>query len=148
MTPQPPSPAGNRRIFWPAALIGWGLIGVGVAGVLGNTRDTHPLGFGRLFAGLLLIHDGLFAPLVLGFGLVAGRLVPRRARAVVQGSLIASGLVVLFSWPFLRDYGSRGTNKSALPLDYGRGVLILLAVIWGTGAVLAIRRLLARRGAS
>src|SRR5437879_7792604 len=55
---------GNRRIFWPSVLVGWGLISVGIVGLLGNTRDTHPANFARLFAGVLLLHDALLAPLV------------------------------------------------------------------------------------
>ena len=131
---------GNRRVFWPAVFVGWGLIGLGTAGLLGNTKDTHPVGFARLFAGVILLHDALLAPVVFGVGLLVGRLVPRRVRAAVQGGLIATGLVVLFSWPLVRGYGSRGTNRSALPLDYGRGLLIVLATIWLTAGIVTVAR--------
>jgi len=45
------------------------------------------------------------------------------------------------SWPLVRGYGSRGTNKTALPLNYGRGLLLLVAVVWLVVGVVAFRRL-------
>jgi len=79
--------------------------------------------------GAALAHDALIAPLVCLFAAVAVARIPTRYRRAVQGGLFAAAVVTLFAFPLLRGYGKRDDVPSALPLDYGRGLVIVLTVI-------------------
>jgi hypothetical protein len=95
---------------------------------------------------LAVAHDLVVAPLVIVAGWAVARAVPASARAPVQAALVASALVALFAFPFVRGYGRVSTNPSILPRDYGSGALAVLAAVWAAAAVaLAMRRLRGRR---
>ncbi|MFE8938480.1 hypothetical protein ACFYNX_13400 [Streptomyces sp. NPDC007872] len=82
-------------------------------------------------AGALVVHDGLLAPLVLAVGLlIAGR----SERGLWRGALVIAGSVVLVTLPLLLRPGPP-PNPSALPLPYGRNLVIVLAAV-AVGAVL------------
>ena len=51
-------------------------------------------------------------------------------------------------WPFVRRYGEVPTNPSALPNDYTRGLLIVLAAVWLVAVALLVHagRSIRRRG--
>lgn len=123
--------------FWVSAAAGWALMAFGIRGLLHEHLATNPTGFGRLLVGAALVHDLLVAPLIFGVGLLVGRLVPASVRSVVQGGLICSGLVTLYAFPFVRGYGRAPTNPSALPGNYGRGLVVVLLAIWAVTGVLA-----------
>lgn len=90
-------------------------------------------------AGAIVLHDGIIAPLVLGVGLLLAA-VP--ARGTVRGALVVAGCLTMIALPPLLRPGAP-TNPSALPLDYLRNwLLVLAAVAVATGAVLAVRWLL------
>ncbi len=131
-------------LFWVGVVVGWALIAAGVAGLFREHLATNPSGFARVFLGAAVVHDALVAPVVCAAGVVLARLLRPPFRGVVQGALVATVLVLLYTWPFVRGYGRAATNPTALPLNYGRGVVVLLAVVWLTaGAVLVWLR---RRG--
>ncbi|MYV65791.1 hypothetical protein GT043_07540 [Streptomyces sp. SID2131] len=82
-------------------------------------------------AGALVVHDGLLAPLVLAVGLlIAGR----SERGLWRGALVIAGSVALVTLPLLLRPGPP-PNPSALPLPYGRNLVIVLAAV-AVGAVL------------
>ncbi|MET7718055.1 hypothetical protein [Streptomyces sp. NPDC005407] len=90
-------------------------------------------------AGAIVLHDGIIAPLVLGVGLLLAA-VP--ARGTVRGALVVAGCLTMIALPPLLRPGAP-TNPSALPLDYLRNwLLVLAAVAVVTGVVLAVRWLL------
>jgi hypothetical protein len=120
----------RSRWFWPALLAGWGLIAIGIVGLFSQRDRTQPFQLVRYVIGFLLVHDLVVAPLVIAAGWLVTRFVPAIARAPLRAALALSALVVAFSWPLLRRYGERATNDSALPLDYGRTVPVVLAVVW------------------
>jgi hypothetical protein len=45
----------------------------------------------------------------------------------------------------VRRLGARESNDSALPLDYGRNLVVVLAVVWVGAALVVAGRLLSRR---
>lgn len=106
------------------------VVAYGVVGLLMNAHRTQPDQWVRWFVGSLVAHDLVLAPLVFGSGAVVVRSVPARWRAAVQAALIASGVVVVASWPFLRGYGRRADNPSVLPNDYAAGLAAVLAIVW------------------
>ena len=100
--------------------------------------DTRPGQLARFFVGGALIHDVLFAPLVLLAGVAVSRLAPRRWRAYVQAALLVSGVLVLFTLPEVRDYARVLHNPTSLPHNYTVNLLVVVAVVWLVTTGLAI----------
>lgn len=117
-------------LFWTSAAAGWALIAWGVRGALHHRIDTRPGQLARFFVGGALIHDLLFAPLVLLAGVAVGHLAPRRWRAYVQAALLVSGLLVLFTLPEVRDYARILHNPTSLPHNYTANLLWVVGVVW------------------
>lgn len=133
-------------LFWTGLLVGWAVMGFGAVGISNSVwLKDRPAKLATWVLGGLVVHDALIASLVTGAGLFLAWVLPRWLRGPVAGAAALSGLVVLFSYPLLRGFGRRESNTSILPLDYGRNVAIVLALIWLTaGTVVAVR--LVRRG--
>ena len=143
-----PPAAGDERSRWfvPALVVGWVIIGMALVGMVRDTSRTKPTELVRYVLGFALLHDLVVAPLVVLVGWLLTRFVPSVARGPVRGALALSALVAVFSWPLLRRYGEHATNNSALPLDYGRTVPIVLAAIWAVAlTIIAVRIVIARR---
>ena len=133
-----PRPAGAR--FWITAAAGWAVIGWGLYGIVSNSVDTRPANLAKFVVGGALLHDLLVAPLAILAGVLVVRAVPRRARGPVQAGLIVSAVVTLLSWPLVRAYGLAANNPTSLPHNYGRNLLVILAVVWVLAAgVVAVR---------
>ncbi|MET3984529.1 hypothetical protein [Streptomyces sp. PvR034] len=83
--------------------------------------------------GGLVLHDAVIAPLVLAVGLLlaAGARAARwsaGARGIVRAALLTAGALVLVTLPLLLRPGAP-PNPSALPLPYGRNLLIVLGAV-------------------
>ncbi|HEX3540126.1 MAG TPA: hypothetical protein VHT75_06725 [Acidimicrobiales bacterium] len=137
----------NRRrgpLFWASAVAGWAIIGWGVRGALIHHLDTKPPDLVRFFLAGDIIHDLIFAPVVLGAGVAVAWLVRGRWRAPVQAFLIIAGCAALFAWPEIRDYARVNHNPSSLPHNYTANLLVVAgAVLLG---VLVVTWLHRRRG--
>jgi hypothetical protein len=132
-----------KRWFLYAA--GTGLAGYGTYGLLTADRSA-PLAWARFAALVVVANDGLLAPLVIAAGALLVRAVPGASRAYVQSGLFISGAVTLLALPFLLGFGRSPDLPSALPLDYGQGLVITLVAVWlGVGAVAAGHRFTAGR---
>lgn len=127
--------------FWLSAAAGWALIAVGVRGILLNHVDTRPSELARFVAGGAVIHDLVVAPLVIAVGAAVVRVVRGRARAVVQGALVVTAVVGLFSWPLVRGYGLALGNPTSLPHNYAANLAVVLGVVWAAAGLLLLRRL-------
>ena len=132
--------AKGGALFWLSAVAGWVVIAVGVRGIVQNSLDTRPGNLARFVVGGALLHDLVVAPLVIVVAVGVGRAVPRRARAVVQGALVVSAVVALFSYPLVRAYGLAANNPTSLPHDYATNLLVVLGVVWAAAAVLVLAR--------
>jgi len=120
----------RSRLFWGGLIVGWAMIGYGVRGVFVDSAATRPTDLARWVVGAALVHDALIAPLAFGIGWLVTRALPRRIANPVKAGLGASAVLIVFSWGLVRGYGRRATVPSALPLDYGRNLVLGLAVIW------------------
>lgn len=133
-------PGGGRSAwFWPLAAVGAATVAVGVNGVLDDARLTEPAELARWVLGGLLVHDLVVVPLAFAVALAAARLVPAVVRPVVHGGLVVAVSLTIVAWPFLRGYGLRPSNPSALPRDYAEGLLLALAAVAAVTALLALR---------
>jgi hypothetical protein len=135
-------PQRRGPLFWVSAAAGWALILWGVRGALHHHIDTRPSELARFFIGSALIHDLIFAPVVLGLGVLVTRLVRGRWRAPVQAALLISGCAALFAWPEVRDYARVNHNPTSLPHNYTANLLVVVAAVWVAAivAMLAWRR--------
>ncbi|GAA3231166.1 hypothetical protein [Actinocorallia longicatena] len=122
------------------ALAGVAVIGYGLYGLLDDPYIGDPLDIAIWAGSGVVIHDGLWLPLVCLVGAFAVR------GPVLRGGLIIAASLTVVALPaVLREDDDQG-NPTLLPLHYQRNLLILLAcVALGTGAAWTFRRLRARR---
>lgn len=143
---------GRKRpgvLFWVSAVAGWAIIAVGLRGIFQNSLDTRPANLAKFVVGGALLHDLVFAPLVLIAAVILAKVVPGRARATVQGALLVSGVLALFSYPLVRAYGLAANNPTSLPHNYATNLAVVLGLVWGAATlivILQIRRTGARGG--
>jgi len=128
-------------LFWASAAAGWAVIAWGLRGIFVHSFDTRPSNLARFVVGGALLHDLLVAPLVVLAGVLFARTVPRRARAVVQGTLAITAIVALFSYPTVRAYGLATHNPTSLPHNYTANLLVVLGVVWAVAAGAVVVRM-------
>lgn len=138
----PPADTTSTRGLVVGLVAGLPVIAYGVRGALVDAADTHPADLARWVVGAALVHDLLFAPLLLGLGIVLARLVTDDAtRWVLRAGLIVSGSLALVAWPLVRGYGQTDAVPSLLPRDYTRGLVVYLVATWvAVATVLLVRR--------
>lgn len=90
---------------------------------------------------VLIVHDGLLLPLVIGAGALIGWIFPPGLRTPVRVAAVLGLAVTVVAIPLVLGHGRVADNPSVLPLHYGRGLLAVYAVIGATtAAVIAVRR--------
>ena len=90
---------------------------------------------------VLVAHDGVWLPLVLLAGAVLNRIVPARHRSLVRVAAIVVAALGIAALPLALGLGRTADNPSALPLDYGRNLaLVLLGVVAAAGFTLLRRK--------
>ena len=133
------SAAPSGVAFWLCAAVGLAIVGFGVGGLLTQLDGRALTSWLKVFGGGLLVHDAIFAPLVVLGSVLLVRVVPASVRAPVQGALIVSGALVAISVPVVGGYGRLANNPSLLPSDaYGVRLVLALAVVWLVAAVVAV----------
>lgn len=110
-----------------------GLIGIGVLAVGAHKFFALPDRESILKWAIVpaIIHDLLVAPAVCLLGWAAGRLLPTWTRVpLLAGTLVTAGLV-LVSLSVLGKHGASPLNPSLDNRDYGLGLAVVLALVWG-----------------
>ncbi|MGW4649064.1 hypothetical protein [Kitasatospora sp. NPDC004289] len=108
---------------------GAALLAFGLYGLLTDPYITDPLDVLLWSAGAVVVHDGLWVPLVL----LAG--VPLTRHPAVRAGLTVAAAVSAVAVPAVLRAGEDHGNPSVLPLPYLRNWLLLLA---GIAAVTAL----------
>jgi len=139
-------PAPRRGLaFWSGLVVGAAVMTYGVVGLLGASAATQPDDLARFFIGAGVVHDAVLAPVVVVVGWLLARALPPWVRPPVWFALAATGVLVAFSWPLVRGWGRRDANPSLLPFDYGRNLVVAVAVIWGVALADVVRRTVQQR---
>ncbi|MFI8966170.1 hypothetical protein ACIGO8_29115 [Streptomyces sp. NPDC053493] len=115
---------------------GLGLVLIGI-GAWCVAEQPDPPAVLVWLAGAVVLHDGIIAPLVLAVGLLV---VGRPERGVLRCALVVAGSLLLVTLPLLVRPGEP-PNPSALPLPYGRNLVIVEAAV----VVVAVTVILVRR---
>nr|WP_221383009.1 NAD(P)/FAD-dependent oxidoreductase [Actinoplanes polyasparticus] len=123
------------------------LIALGVAlmayAAVGAVLDgVNLIGVPLFLAGVLILNDGIILPLVIGLGALVGRVAPRAWGGWTRAAAVISVSVTIVALPLVLGFGRVADNPSVLPGSYGRGLLLILALVW----LVALARGLARRG--
>jgi hypothetical protein len=130
---------------WLFVLPGLGAVLYGVYGLL-TAGSRVPLdSWLTWFVGSALLHDLVIAPIWIGLGWLAARVLPIAARpAIVVGAAVA-GILALVALPFVLGVGADPENSSFLPREYGRNLLLVdagvlvLAALWAAVATVRSR---------
>jgi hypothetical protein len=85
--------------------------------------DVRPVGVLGFLAGVLVWHDLLLMPAVIGVGALIGRFVPVPARTAVRVAALCSLAVLVVALPLVVGAGDR---------PYGWGLALVLAVLWAS----------------
>jgi hypothetical protein len=103
-------------------------------------NGINPVGHLAFLAIVLIGHDLVLLPVAIGVGWLVTRFAPAWARGPALAALFASAIVTFVALPFVIGAGRRPDDPSALPLNYARGLLVVLAAIWVCAAALALYR--------
>ncbi|MEO7369941.1 MAG: hypothetical protein ABIZ69_03705 [Ilumatobacteraceae bacterium] len=126
--------ADGGAIFWVGAAVGWVIIVVGIRMGL-HDREFKPGLLAKWVAGGLLLHDLVWLPVVAVAGALAAVALRRRIPLVLAWAAATTIVMTLIAWPFVRGYGRRADNPSALSRNYAHGLLVYIAVTWLIGLV-------------
>ena len=131
---------------WLFILPGLGAVLYGVYGLL-TAGSRVPLGsWLSWFVGSALIHDLVIAPIWIGLGWLAARLLPAPARPAAVVGVAVAGLLAIVALPFVLGVGADPANPSFLPREYGRNLLLVdagvlvVAAVWAAVATIRARR--------
>ncbi len=139
----PRNPSGP--FFWTCLITGAGIAGYGLAGAWAERADTHPADLVFWLAGSGVAHDALVAPAAVVAALATRRL-PVSARLPVRLGFALSVLLTVVFWPVVQAWGRSPSVPSALPLGYGRNLVVVLVCVWvAVGAAVMMRAVRARR---
>ena len=113
------------------------VMGYAVLGVL-TDPDARPAGQALFLTAVLVAHDLVVLPVALAAGVLIGRWVPAAIRGAVRAAALVSVVVALTALPLVIGAGRRSDDPSALPLDYGRGLLLTLGAVWLATAAMVV----------
>ncbi len=116
--------------FWRGALVAAGVLVLLYGGVRLVSEVPQDLPELVLWmVGIVLIHDGLIAPLVVGVGWLLARTVPAPSRRYLQFALVVGGLVTVIAIPLIARQGTQRPAKALLLQNYGANLAILLGLV-------------------
>ncbi|GAA1272271.1 hypothetical protein GCM10009665_70360 [Kitasatospora nipponensis] len=106
------------------ALAGAGVIGFGLYGLLHDPYVQHPFDVLTWAVGAVIVHDGLWVPLLCLLAVALPRL-----PWTVRGGLVVAAAVTAVALPAVLRQGQGHGNPTVLALPYLRNWLLTLAAI-------------------
>ena len=143
------SPAMRR---WQTGLVAVGLLLLALGGLV-LVLDVGPsefVGIAIWFAGAIILHDGILAPVVFVVSLMlrrAGKRIPLGALLIVQGAVVVGAMTALLVVPEQLKQAIGTANPTILPLNYGVNLVVfgvVLIAVTVLAVVVYLRRVRAR----
>ncbi|MEP7036541.1 MAG: hypothetical protein ABI934_13215 [Actinomycetota bacterium] len=115
---------------WRYALVAAGVLLLLYGGVrlVAEVPEALP-GLVLWMVGIVVIHDGLLSPLVVGVGWLLARTVPPSGRRYLQAALVVGGLITIIAIPLIARRGTQPPAKALLLQNYGANLAILLGLV-------------------
>ncbi|MEO6585284.1 MAG: hypothetical protein ABIN90_03165 [Knoellia sp.] len=115
---------------WRYALVAAGVLLLAYGGVrlVAEVPGDLP-GLVLWMVGIVVIHDGLLSPLVVGVGWLLARTVPPSGRRHLQAALVVGGLITIIAIPLIARQGTQPPAKTLLVQNYGANLAILLGLV-------------------
>jgi hypothetical protein len=126
----------TRRVLVAAGVL---LMGYAVVGALTDPQ-TRPWQQLLFLGGVVAVHDFVLLPVVITAGVLIGRFVPARDRVAARVAGFVTVALLVVAVPLALGFGRRADDPSALPLDYGRGLAIVLILVWAAALTAVLRR--------
>ena len=125
-------------------------IAVGLWGLwlMRDFTSTQLISLGTFLVGGLILHDAILAPITVGLGVLAARLLPSHFRAAVGIAFLLWGTLTLAFFNVLSGEGGKPDNMSILDRPYAISWVAMTGVLAGAAAVAAVRRRQAVRAPS
>jgi hypothetical protein len=120
-------PSWLRRTLYAA---GVAAMAYGIVGLLLAPRGPSLVAWLRFWVGGVVVHDVVIAALTAFVSAAVVRLVPPPARTYMLAGAVISGVLLVVALPLVLGFGRSPDVPSALPLNYGRGLLVTLAAVW------------------
>jgi hypothetical protein len=92
--------------------------------------DVQPLAQLLFLAGVLVAHDAVLLPVAIGAGVLIGRYLPAGAATAVRVAGFVTLSLLVVAVPLALGFGRIPDVPSALPLHYGRGLAVIILLIW------------------
>ena len=123
------------------AIAGVGLLLYGAVQLLTHVPPPNLVWLVVWLLAVLLIHDVVVAPTVVGLGWVIGGRVPPRGRSYLQAGLVVAAMFTVIALPLMLRQGSRPAEKAMLLQNYALNwVLLLIAVAVVLAGAYLVRR--------
>jgi hypothetical protein len=128
--------------WWRWLFLAPGLVAVAVGGygLWTYLSTTAQISWGIWFVGSALLHDLVIAPLWIGLGWVAAKVLPRPARAPMVVGAAISGSITLVALPFALGFGGDAGDTSFETRDFTVTLLVVVAVVLAISAAWAALR--------
>lgn len=125
------------RFVLGAVGVGFGLWGVWLMRDFTGEQLTST---GVWLAGGILVHDAVLAPLTVGLGVLASRLLPGHFRAATSVAFLLWATLTVVFLPVLSGQGGKPDNETILNRPYLASWLVLTGVLAGASVIAALRR--------
>ncbi|MEU1984047.1 hypothetical protein [Nocardia sp. NPDC019395] len=97
------------------------------------------------FAGGILLHDAVLAPLCAALGLAARRILPASWWAPFTVGAVCTATLLVLAVPVLGHEDANAANNTVLDRNFGMGLLVAVGAVWALVALDIARRYRARR---
>ena len=120
-------------LFWVGTVIGWAIIIYGARLLLADD-EAEWFNTVRLVAIGSIAHDVVWLAASVGGGWLLTRVIGRAIPFWIRWGGWTTAIIVAMWLPVGHRYGDRLNNATILPRNYTNSIVILLAIIWVSGA--------------